>query len=144
LRLFAVEQLRDEMRKLFEDVERSGAFAAASGWLPPVDVCESETAYVIRVELPGIEAEHVSVSVVGSYLKIEGTKTYDEVEGTINRICLERSTGPFCRVVRLSSEVDPDSSIATLRDGVLTVSVAKLLEHRRHEHRIPITTEGQP
>jgi HSP20 family protein len=144
LRLFAVEQLRDEMQKLFADVERSGAFAAASGWLPLVDVCENDTAYVVRIEIPGIEVEHVSVSVVGSYLKVEGTKTNDEVDGTINRLCLERSTGPFCRVVRLSSDVDPDSSTATLRDGVLTVTVAKLHEHRRHEHRIPITTEGEP
>jgi HSP20 family protein len=143
LRLFAVEQLRDEVRRLFEDFERSGAFAASTGWFPSVDVCENETSFVVRIELPGIEPDMVNVSLAGSYLKIEGTKPHEEVDGTTNRLCLERSSGPFCRVVRLSPDVDSDSVSAGMRDGVLSITVPKLLEPIKRERRIPISLEGE-
>jgi HSP20 family protein len=143
LRLFAVEQLRDEIRRLFEDFQRSGSFAAATGWIPPVDVCENESAYVVRAELPGVDPDQVNVDISGSYLKIEGTKPHDEVAGTTNRLCLERSTGPFCRVVRLAPEVDSGAASATYRAGVLVITVPKLLERRRTEVRIPISLEGE-
>jgi HSP20 family protein len=143
LRLFAVEQLREEIRRLFEDLERSGSFAAATGWIPPVDVCENDTAFVVRAELPGVDSEHLTVALAGPFLKLEGTKPHDEVDGTINRLCLERSNGPFCRVVKLSTDVDPANSTASFRGGVLTVTVPKLLERRQSEVRIPIQVEGE-
>jgi len=143
LRLFAVEQLRDEIRRLFEEYERSGALASASGWLPPVDVCESDSAFVVRIELPGIDLSTVSLTLQGAYLKIEGHKSTDDVEGTVSRLCLERSSGPFSRIVCLAPDVDPGKAYSSYRAGVLSVTIPKLHEHRTMEVRIPIELEGE-
>ena len=130
------------MRRLFEDLDVSGVFASASGWVPPVDVCETAEAVVVRAELPGMDPSELELSIVGGYLKIAGSKADDAVPGTIGRLCLERSSGQFCRVLRLSPAVNAGAATARLRGGVLTVVIPKLPDRRKVEVSIPITMES--
>lgn len=141
--LLALEQLRDEVRRFFEDVDASGVFATASGWVPLVDVCETDDAVVVRAEVPGVLPGDVVASIVGQHLKISGRKSADEVDGTTGRLCLERARGAFCRVVRLDAAVDAGGSIAHLRDGVLTVRVPKRTDRRQTEIFVPIATDSE-
>jgi HSP20 family protein len=102
------------------------AFATPAGAFgPALDVEESADAFTLHVELPGVGADDVEVSLEDNVLTVSGERRfYDdrEVDG-FRRI--ERSFGRFHRSVRLPDRVDADRVRATHRDGVLTITVPK-------------------
>jgi HSP20 family protein len=98
---------------------------AAGAFGPALDVEESDDAFTIHVELPGVPADQVDVSLEENVLTISGERRfYDdrEVDG-FRRI--ERSFGRFHRAIRLPDRVDADGVRAVQRDGVLTITAAK-------------------
>lgn len=145
------ERLRDQLRRLllyFDDV-RSLAPPAPGVWTPTVDLCEMEDAVVVRVELPGVDAAHVKVSLLDGVLKVEGRKeravpdVVNEVAG--NRpprfLCLERASGSFMRRVTLKWMIDVSQISARLADGILQVRLPKAKEAGREI--VIAVTEGQ-
>jgi HSP20 family protein len=95
-------------------------------WTPATDVYETEDKVVVTVELPGMKAEDVEVSVEDSTLTISGRREFsDEVkEEHYHRI--ERRHGSFSRAITLPPQVDTATVDAGFADGVLTVEVPKV------------------
>jgi|AMZC01.1.fsa_nt_AMZC01002260.1_7 HSP20 family protein len=92
---------------------------------PPMDVMEDENGLTVRVELPGLTAEDVSVEVEGDLLTISGEfKAAEEREG-VRYYLRERCAGPFRRSLRLSDTVDVEHISATFENGVLTLALPK-------------------
>ena len=114
------------------------ALDAPGVWLPPVDVCESEQVVTVVVELPGVRAADVSVSVAGAELRVTGRKRKGAPRGVISHLCSERSYGQFTRTVALRWPVRVGAATAELRDGLLTVRLPKREERRGAEYRIEV------
>jgi HSP20 family protein len=130
------EDLYDRMGRLMDSVwggfgRQAGAFA----WSPLADVSETEDAYVVDVDLPGVKRDQVDVEVTGSELVITGEVTGREREGVLRRAT--RRQGRFEYRTTLPGDVDPDKISASLADGVLTVTVPKAAAAR--PRRIEIT-----
>ena len=125
-----VAPLQDEVERVFRQVfGGTGADATSAGaFSPALDVEENEEQFVIHVELPGVSAEDVEVSLEENVLTIAGErKFYDErTSDGFRRI--ERHFGRFHRAVRLPDRVAGDHVQATYRDGLLTVTVPKAEE----------------
>lgn len=98
------------------------ADAALGSWAPAVDVVETEGAFVLSVELPGVAREDVDLSAEGRRLELSGRRPLP-AERTFSR--MERSYGPFRRLFELPSPIDADAVTADLAHGVLTVTVPK-------------------
>jgi HSP20 family protein len=78
----------------------------------------------IRVEVPGIKREDLSIKLQGNYLEIRGTRKTETPEGyTAHRI--ERGATTFTRSFTLPAEVDSAQVEATLKDGILTLVLGK-------------------
>ena len=136
-----LERLRARVGRLFLALEEAAELAALDGagsWLPPVDLCESGEALTVCVELPGVKAEHVEVSVAGEHLRVSGRKRKSAPRGPVSHLCSERSYGRFTRTVPLRHPVRAAEATAILRDGVLTVRLPKLADRRGGGHRIEV------
>ncbi|MFL6626409.1 MAG: Hsp20/alpha crystallin family protein [Vitreoscilla sp.] len=131
--------------RLFDDafghIFAQPAADAAPVRRPAIDVAESDTAYVVTLDVPGVSREDVKVSIDGRSVSIvaearaeapvaaEGAEAAKQPERVILR---ERAAASFARSFTLQSEIDQASSQAKLDNGVLTLTLAK---------RSPATTQ---
>jgi HSP20 family protein len=133
-----LEQVTERMRRLLEQTFGGFSWTAPliekAGWSPLVDLEETDDAYVVEAELPGVRREDVNVELIGNELTITGEIKERERKGTVRR--RTRHTGRFEYRVSLPSHVDAEKIEASLGDGVLTVRVPK--SERAHRRRIEI------
>jgi HSP20 family protein len=92
-------------------------------WSPLVDIEETDDAWIVEAELPGVKRQDVTVEVRDSELAISGERKERERKGILRR--RTRRTGRFDYRVTLPGQADAESIQATLADGVLTVRVPK-------------------
>jgi HSP20 family protein len=129
---------RTEMDRLFEDFLSPRGSHDWASFAPPVDVEETEAAYVFRVDLPGLSAKDVKVTANGDTLTIRGERKREDkpAEGSLHRF--ERTYGSFERSFTLGAPVRPDQVKAQYKDGVLEVSVPKAEEARAREVEVQV------
>ena len=113
------DQLQAQMGELLE----SALSGEAAPWVPAVDIEETDDAWVVEAELPGVRKEDVNVEVRGSELSISGEVKEREREGVLRR--RTRRIGEFDYHVTLPGEADAEHIEAHLDDGVLTVRIPK-------------------
>jgi HSP20 family protein len=98
---------------------------AIADWVPPVDIREEDSQFVIHADLPGVEPKHIDVSLEKGVLTIRGRrdlKTRDEQQG-FHRV--ERSSGQFYRRFSLPDTADSQAVKARFTQGVLEVAIPK-------------------
>ena len=134
--------MRREMDELLGDFWEQAGYRSnrqTTGFVPRVDVyyCGegSPDRAVVKVELPGVDTDAVSLEVRGRALVISGEKPVRETEGrTYQQV--ELPSGPFRRVIELSVDIEPERAEATFEDGVLRIVLPiRLPEAAR---RVPI------
>jgi len=96
-----------------------------SGVTPSMDISETDKDIEITAELPGLEEKDVQVNVADGVLTIKGEKKAEKEEKEKNYHRIERSYGSFYRSLQLPSGVNADAIKATLKNGVLKVTVSK-------------------
>lgn len=138
---------RRQMDRLFDDFfapmeTRSFAAPASSrvSW-PSVDVHETDQAYKVTAELPGLEQKDVEVTLRDNALMISGEKRQEHKEEDGGRTYAERTFGHFQRIIPLEAEVDADKVRASFKNGVLTVEAPKNPAARDKTRRIEIRTQ---
>jgi HSP20 family protein len=131
--------LRREMEDLFE---RFGTLspALAQAVFPPVNLYETDDAYVLTAELPGVAPEQLEVSLEGSTITLRGERKPVIEEGaSVHRA--ERPGGTFRRAIDLPVPIDGEKVEAVHRNGVLTLRLPKAPEHRPRQ--ISVKTAGE-
>jgi HSP20 family protein len=118
------------------DVFRNGGTHEAL-WMPRMDLHETDNAFVVEADLPGMAIEDISVQVEGTTLVIAGERKGEQSSRTGNITHLERSFGRFQRAMTLPAAVQVDAVEAKYTNGVLTVTVPKAEEAKTK--RIAIT-----
>ena len=97
-------------------------------WVPALDVAERGDAYVVHLELPGVNPDEVEILFEQNVLTVRGSKPAShntESEGELRFFAAERVHGSFERAVRLPEFVDADRIDASFTNGLLTVTVPK-------------------
>jgi HSP20 family protein len=130
------EQVADRMRRLLD--ESLGGLpvvvADVAAWTPPVNIEETDDAYVVEAELPGVDRKDVDIELDRNELSITGEIKEKERQGILRK--RTRRIGRFEYRVQLPNVVDADSVDAKLEDGVLRVRVPKT--ERAQRKRIEI------
>ena len=117
--------LREAMDQLFQD-----SFVAPFGWLRqttnsiPVNVYETDDAFVVQAFAPGLTADQLSISVEQGTVTLHGELKAEESNG-LRPVLQERASGSFTRTFALPVPVDADKVQAELRDGVLSLTLPK-------------------
>ena len=100
-------------------------------WSPSVDILETKDDFVVKAELPGLEAKDVSVSISGDILTIKGEKKAEEEEKDEHYHRVERYSGSFQRAFQLPSGVKADKIEANFDKGILKVTLPKVEEAKK-------------
>jgi HSP20 family protein len=101
-----------------------------STWGPVVDVYESSSEIIVRVELPGVQRPDVQLRWRDGLLTITGMKQRQEAATVNGRfLCVERQYGKFRRDVSIQIPVDFRKSSAELRNGLLKIRLPKIIEN---------------
>ena len=111
----------------------SNAVAAASSRSPALDVSETDTAYTVSFDVPGVSREQLKVSVEGRKVSIETVDVAKPFDAPVEApkvdaprsLYRERSTARYARTVSLPAEVDQSASQAKFENGVLILTLAK-------------------
>ena len=114
---------------------------ASRVWVPALDVLERHDAYVVQVELPGVEQSQIELAFEQNVLTIRGTKnsSFDSAkDGEMRVYAAERVTGSFERSIRLPEFVDGDRISADFRQGLLTITIPKAQAARARKIEIGI------
>ncbi len=98
---------------------------AIPDWVPVADVTETPAAYLVRLELPGLGADDVTVSLESHVLSIAGERKQQEHTKETRYHRIESAYGSFLRRFSLPEDVDEQKLRAEFRDGVLSVHVPK-------------------
>ena len=149
------ESLRREVNRLFDDFDggfwrapfanslfdiapfrrRDVTFPAAA---PAVDVAETDKAYEITAELPGLDEKNVEVKVANGVLTIKGEKQEEKEEKKKDYYMRERTFGSFQRSFEVPESVDGDKIEASFKKGVLSVTLPKSAEAQKAEKKIAV------
>lgn len=131
---------RREMDRLWDRFLSETPFSRVlrEEWVPSMDVSETKDNFVVKAELPGLEAKDVNVTISGDLLTIKGEKKKEEEEKDEQSYCAERYYGSFQRVFRLPTSVQADKVEATFDKGVLKVSIPKVEEAKKKEIDIKV------
>lgn len=117
--------MQREIDHLFDDVRKGFDELSTLPLHPAVDIVEADGELKITVELPGLKPEEVEAIVEGDTLLVRGEKsTSKEDVGKTWRLS-ERSYGAFSRSIPLPKGVDPAAMQASLRDGVLQITMPR-------------------
>lgn len=132
-----------EMNRLFNsffDTPTHQGAGQMRRWLPATDLIETEDAYVLRVDLPGLSEADVSIEVEDGVLTIAGERRATHEDRQAGAFRLERAFGSFSRSLTLPDGVDAEAIRAGFDKGVLEVRVPK--PEQRRPRRVAISVAG--
>ena len=136
-------QLRGEVDRLFDSFPlRMPSFRfARMANVPAIDMSETDKAYKVTAELPGMDPENVDVTFDDGLLRIAGEKQEQREESESGYRYSERTFGSFERLVQLPAAAQGDKIKAKFKNGVLTVTVPKDGKAAAKSKRIAIEKE---
>lgn len=105
---------------------------------PRADVAETGEAVEVSVELPGLDAKDIEVSLTGDMLTIKGERKSEREEKHKGFYLSERSYGSFYRSIPVPPGVATDDAKAEFKKGVLTVSLPKTPEAQAKVKKIEV------
>src|SRR5918994_7528948 len=102
--------------------------ATTTAWAPALDISERKDAYLVTVELPGVEADDLDITLEDGLLTIQGERhfAHDSSEQQFHRV--ERRYGAFRRSITLPAHVMAEGIQASADNGVLQILVPKAEE----------------
>jgi HSP20 family protein len=124
-----VNRLQKDIDRLFAAPQTTAADSGA--WLPPVDIHEEGTEFVLNVDLPGVDPKAVEITSDRGVLTIRGRRE-DTRRETSEPRRVERINGEFQRRFSLPDSADVQNIKAKAVNGVLQVSIPKLAQVQPH------------
>jgi HSP20 family protein len=116
-----------EVQEKKELVSKEEKTVPARYYVPNTDICETEDALTVIMEMPGVEKKDLDVNLENDVLRVEGRIDFRKYEG-LEPLYTEYNVGHFARAFTLSRQIDQQQISAQLEDGVLTLTLKKSRE----------------
>jgi HSP20 family protein len=120
-----IQALRDEMNDLMARIWGGNSLQLSSVLTPALDLSETDNAYDIHLDMPGMKPDDIDIQVQGNVVRISGQRAEEKEEKNATYHCIERQTGSMSRTVTLPCDVNEDEVAAEYTNGVLTVKLPK-------------------
>lgn len=112
----------------------------SAGVFPVVDIFENEDTVTMKLDLPGVNREDIEISVEEGVLTIKGEKRSNSPEGEKRTYHMrERTFGKFTRAFTLGETIDTNSVKAEFKDGVLILSMVRMVPPKPEKKFIAIS-----
>ncbi|MBM3505085.1 MAG: Hsp20/alpha crystallin family protein [Alphaproteobacteria bacterium] len=137
-----IDSFQREVDALFDNFFRGWPTSTTAGpaalAAPKVDVSETAAAFVVTAEMPGLTEKDFAVEVVENVLTIKGEKKAEAEKAEGEYRWSERSYGRFERAFTLPPNVDADRAEAIYANGVLTLTLPKVIEPEKMPKKISV------
>ncbi|TBE41349.1 Hsp20/alpha crystallin family protein (plasmid) [Rhizobium leguminosarum] len=145
-RWWPLDSLRSEIDRVFSDFGSPSIFDRAFSRMPAafsrgmlaVDLVESDKAFELSAELPGVDAKDLDVTLADGVLTIKGEKNEAKEEKENDYYLSERRYGSFHRSLELPRGVDSEKIEAKFSNGVLKVTLPKTPERQKNDKKITV------
>lgn len=127
-----LRRLQNEIDRAFEGYwpGRGNGDDAPATWSPRVDVTETEEAYNVQLDVPGISKDEIEINFHDDTLTVSGERKSSQQTENESFLRVERSFGRFFRSFTLPKTVESENISASYHEGVLTVRVPKAEESK--------------
>lgn len=130
-----LDRLHRELSRWFDTgFENRGLFDRALA--PSLDLVETNDEFVLNVDLPGVQKKDIQLSVENNVLSLEGEK--NEIKDKKRFFRKETWTGSFRRTISLPASADSEKVQAELKNGILTVHIAKKEEAKPRQISVSV------
>jgi HSP20 family protein len=120
-----LDQLRKEMERAFERTGNESGSVVTSDWTPAVDIRESDNAFVIVADIPGVDPKDIDVHMENGMLTIKGERETEKKEEKEGYKRVERQYGSFYRRFSLPDTADAEKIAAKCKNGVVEITIPK-------------------
>ncbi|HKV34443.1 MAG TPA: Hsp20/alpha crystallin family protein [Pyrinomonadaceae bacterium] len=133
--------LQDRMNRLFEDAtQRRGQTnnedeLERADWTPAADIYETETGFMIALDLPGIKRDALEIDIDDNRLVVKGVRVVDDTRTRRS----ERPRGKFLRTFAVPASIDQAKIGAEYKDGVLQIRLPKRTEQKAQKIEVKIS-----
>jgi HSP20 family protein len=133
--------LQDRMNRLFEDAtQRRGQSGGddefeRADWTPAADIYETESGFLIALDLPGIKRDALEIDIDDNRLMVKGVRVVDDTRTRRT----ERPRGKFLRTFAVPASVDQEKIGAEYKDGVLQIRLPKRAEQKAQKIEVKIS-----
>jgi len=105
--------------------ESDNEMLAVADWSPSVDISETDAAYLIKGEIPGVKKDDVKITIQDGMLTIQGERKQEKEEKNKKFHRIECSYGSFMRSFRVPDDADETKVKAEFKDGMINVTLPK-------------------
>jgi HSP20 family protein len=120
-------RLSQEVERLFDEmIHRPWGFCREiRGWNPSVDLYETDDAFILEADLPGVKDEDIKLEVKNSDIVLQGWRSLEKSRSDGHFHTMERCSGHFLRRIPLPEHINKEAIRAEFHDGVLHVVLPK-------------------
>ena len=134
--------LQDRMNRLFEDATQRRTQPGEAGdeferadWTPVADIYETDSGYMIAIDLPGIKRDDIEIDIDDNRLMVKGARVIDDSRSRRS----ERPRGKFLRSFSVPAAIDQNKIGADDKDGVLQIRLPKRAEQKAQKIEVKIS-----
>ena len=120
-------------------VESDREMLSVADWMPSVDISETDNAYLVKAEIPGVNKDDVKVTIEDGMLTIQGERKQEQEEKGKKYHRVERSYGCFMRSFRVPDDADDSAAKAEFKDGMLNITLNKSKKSRSNAVNVSIS-----
>jgi HSP20 family protein len=120
----------------FRDFFRTGGEVGALE--PAAEMAESDGEVTVKLQVPGVDKDQVSISVADDLLTVRGEVRKEKEEKKKNFYRQEIRYGSFERVLKLPTEVEGERATAELKNGLLTITLPKSKQPKAHQVKVAV------
>ena len=142
--------IQSEMNRLFNTFFDSPAASGGQSnaqslrrWIPAMDLVETEDAFVLRADLPGLSEKDVNIELEDNVLTVSGERKAEHEDRQEGYYRVERASGTFSRSLTLPEGVDPEGVSANFERGVLEVRIPKPEQRKPRKVAISVGAQSQ-
>ncbi len=139
----SVVPLRSAVERFWGDWPWVAMDTSVTELAPPIDVSETEDAYQVEVDLPGVDAKNLEILIEGRTLTIRGQINEEKEDRRGSYLLKERRQGQFMRAVALPGMVDVDQVKSQFENGQLILTLPKAAQNRARRIEIPSSSSAQ-
>lgn len=131
---------QEQMNQLFDQFMPEQKDRLASfDYSPAIEVEETDTELILKLETPGMEAKDLNVEVTDNTVTIQGERQVESKTEEKNTIRSEFQYGKFERMVQLPTHVDNNAAKAEYQDGILKLVLPKVESEAKRSVKVEIT-----
>lgn len=135
-------QFNNEINRMFTQDSSAFPSLSAGNWSPAVDVRETDQAYFIEAEVPGVSPEDIEVTLEKGVLTLRGSRSEEKTDANGQARYSERMFGEFVRRFSLPETADEDNIEAHAEHGVLRLTINKKPQSAPRRIAVKATTKA--